>query len=280
MVLVGIILAFTSMFLWSFSDFVTKISLERESLWKTLFISQFFGGLFISFIAFFFVDFTILASYKIYYLFLLSLLNVVGMYTFYKSLKNKGLTLTSSITYSWIIVTVFLGVIFYHEFITSLQWIAIFLIVLGIFVTTSKKEQITFDSSFLYAMGSMIIWGFFFFLLKIPTLLFGALLVTSIVKISTSFFSLPLFLKEKINLFETKKNVLILLILIGAFDSLGFLAFNFATNYSPISHVAAIGSAVPVLNVIIGILLLKEKITRRQKLGILAAITGIILILV
>ncbi|GAG01545.1 unnamed protein product, partial [marine sediment metagenome] len=50
---IGIILAFVSMVLWGVSDLITKISLDKESKWKVLFVSQLFGGLLVLLIAVF-----------------------------------------------------------------------------------------------------------------------------------------------------------------------------------------------------------------------------------
>jgi len=278
-ILFGIILAFVSMILWGFSDLVTKASLDRESKWKVLFFGQFFGGLLVFIIALLFADLKILASSGISYLFLLGLINVAGMYTFYKAMKKKGVALTSPITNAWVLVTVILGLIFYNEVLSGLHWLAIVLIVGGVFAITLKKTQkITFDSSFIYAVLSMIIWGIFFFLLKIPNLIFGAIIVTSSIKLLTSFFSVPILIKKKINLFQTKPKVLFYMILIGILDSVGFLAFNFALNYSPVSIVSAIGSSVPVVSVLLGVMILKEELTKKQRFGIIAAIIGLILI--
>lgn len=278
-ILFGIILAFTSMLLWGFSDLFTKLSLDRESKWKVLFFGQLFGGILVLIIALLFTDLKIIASKGFGYLILLGLINVAGMYTFYKSVKKKGLALTSPIMNAWVFITVILGLIFYNEVISNLQWLAIVFIVGGVIAVTIKKQQkIKFDSSFIYAITSMIIWGIFFFLLKVPNLIFGAIIVTSSIKLLSSAFSVPILIQKKIKLFQTKHRVLCYIILIGILDSIGFLAFNFALNYSPVSIVSAISSAVPVVSVILGVIILKENLTTGQKIGIITAIIGLIFI--
>lgn len=277
--LFGIILAFASMILWGFSDLVTKASLDKTSKWKVLFFGQFFGGLLVLIIVLFFADLKILASSGISYLFLLGLINVAGIYAYYKSMKKKGVALTSPIANSWVFVTVILGLIFYNEVVSGLQWLAIILIVGGVFAITFRKTQkISFDSSFLFAILSMIIWGVFFFLLKVPNIIFGAIIVTASIKLLTSFFSVPILIKKKIKMFQTEHKIWFYMILIGILDSVGFLAFNFALHYSPVSIVSAIGSAVPVVSVLLGVIILKEELTKKQRLGIITAIIGLIII--
>ena len=277
--MIGIILAFASMLIWGLSDLVTKISLNKESNWKVLFFGQFFGGLAVFFIALGFVDFSSINLSKLYYLPLFGLANFIGMYTFYKSMQVKGVSLTAPIINSWAFITVILGAIFYHETLGFLHSSAILLILLGLFFITSVNlKKFKFDSSFAFAIFSMVLWGVFYFLLKIPNIIFGALLVTSTVKIITSFFTIPVLFRKKINLFDTNKKSLFVMLLVGLTDAFGFLALNFAYNYSPVSIVATIGSAVPVVSVLLGVLVLKEKLNLRQLSGIVIVIAGLILI--
>jgi len=275
----GIVLAFVTVILWGFSDIITKASLDRESKWKVLFIGQFLGGSLVFIIAILLGDVKNLLSSEVSYLILLALLNLVGVYAFYEAFQKKGVALTSPIIYSYVIITVLLGIIFYSETVNTIQSLAIVFILSGIFIIMSKKtEHITFDRSFMFAILSMVIWGVLYFLLKIPNLIFGAILVTSSIKLLTSFFSIPVLVAKKIRIFKTENKVLFYMILIGILDSMGFLAFNFALNFSPVSIVTAISSAVPVLSVLLGVIILKESLTRKQTIGIVTAILGLILI--
>ncbi|MCK4589504.1 MAG: DMT family transporter [Nanoarchaeota archaeon] len=276
---IGIMLAFVAMITWGFSDLVTKLSLDKESKWKVLFLGQLMGGLLILLVAVFFVDFRILASKGIYYLFILGLVNLGGVYTFYKSMKEKGVALTSPIVNSWALITIALGLIFYKEAISSLQWLAVILIIGGVFVVLLKKTgKIRFDSSLIYAVISMVFWGLFFFLLKEPNLIFGALIVASSVKLITSFFSIPILIREKVNPFKIKYNILFYIVLLAIFDGVGFSAFNFALKYSPVSIASIVISATPIVSVTLGIVVLKEKLSLRQKIAIIAVIAGLILV--
>ncbi len=277
--LFGIILAFASLITWAVSDVITKISLDHTSKWKVLFISQLFGGVIILILALLLGEISKLLSLGIYYLIFLGVLNLFGMYTFYKAMKKKGVALTTPIIYSWAFLAVILGVIFYNESLTFLQALSILLIILGIFLVTNKgSKHIFFDKTFFFAIASMIIWGVFYFLLKIPNLIFGAIIVTASIKLFTSFSSIPILLKKKINLFETKHKIMLFIMLVGFLDAFGFLAFNYAVNYAPVSIVAPICSATPALGVLLGVLLLKENILKKQYIGIAVVLAGLVLI--
>ncbi|MFC1801460.1 DMT family transporter [Nanoarchaeota archaeon] len=274
---IGILLAFIAMFSWSVSELVTKLSLNKESKWKVLFMGQLMGGLLILIVALFFVDFSVLASKGIWYLFVLGLINLGGMYTYYKSMKEKGVALTSPVVNSWALVTIILGLIFYKEVLGGLQWVAVVLIIGGVFAVAFKGKA-KLDTSLIYAVISMVLWGVFFFLLKEPNLIFGALLVASSIKIITSFFSVPILVRNKVKIWKTSPYVLFFIILVAITDSIGFSVFNFALKYAPVSIASLIISAVPIISVGLGVMVLKERLTLRQKIAILVVVIGLVLV--
>ncbi len=276
---IGVLLALLSLVLWGFSDLVTKISLDRDSKWKVLFLGQLFGGLIILIAAALLGELNRLFSGLLIWLLALGVINFVGMYTYYEAMRVKGIALTTSIAYSWSLIAIALGLIFYNESITLLQIVGILFILLGIFAITLKQgEKLVFDKTFFFAVASMFVWGVFFFLVKQPILLFGPVIVAMTVKIVTSLTSIPVLLHKKISVLETKQKVLLGILAVGLLDSTGLLAYNLAVTNAPVSIVAPISSATPVLSVLLGVLVLKEKLLTQQKLGILTTIAGIILV--
>jgi len=88
----------------------------------------------------------------------------------------------------------------------------------------------------------------------------------------------PALIRKKMKVWNLKRHVLLLVILLGLVDGGGFLALSAAMAQAPVSIVSVIASASPALSVLLGVLILKEKLDRRQTLGILGAIFGILLI--
>ena len=274
----GITLAFISLITWSISDIIVKLALNKSSWWKVLFYTQLAGGSLMLIIASFTTELNQIFTGLGLLLILLGLIDMIGFLTMYKSIHSKGVSLTAPIINSWAIVSVTLSMIFYGERISFLQLIAILCIIFGIFIVTLKKEKFHFDKTFTIALISMLTWGVFFFLLKIPNLVFNAILVTAAVKLLTLPFSLPLIFKKKINLLKTKTSVLLIIILAGILDAAGFLAFNSALKISPVSLISPIIAAAPVLIAIMGVFFLKEKISKRQTIGIIITVLGLITI--
>lgn len=277
--LFGVFLALLSMLFWGLSDVLTKVSLSKSSKWLVLFLGQLFGAFIIFVLAFFLGELGNFFSYGLIYLLLISLVNFIGFFFFYKAIAKKGVALTSPIINSWAFITVILSIFFYNETISLVQAVAIILILFGIFLITFKKqEKIAFDSTFVFALLAMITFALFFFLLKIPIEIFGVLLVVLGVRLFTSILSVPFLVVKKINISNIKLFALLAILGVGLLDTFGFLAYSFSMNYAPVSIVAPIGSSVPIVSVILGVLVLKEKLNTRQKIGIITTIAGLLLL--
>ena len=277
--LTGILLALVCAVVWAVSEFVTKLSLDREEKWKVLFHAQLFGGLIALALIPDKARITSVFSFAGWYLLLLGALNALGMYFLYRSVKAKGIALTSPINNASAVITVILGVLFYKESPTLLQWLAMALIMGSILALTLRKEgKMAMDKEISFSAAAMGIWGVFIFLMKQPSIIFGPLLFVAGIKLLTACFSVPALIRKKMKVWNLKRHVLLLVILLGLVDGGGFLALSAAMAQAPVSIVSVIASASPALSVLLGVLILKEKLDRRQTLGILGAIFGILLI--
>jgi drug/metabolite transporter (DMT)-like permease len=278
-VLTGILLALVTVVVWSLSDLISKVVIDNGSKWKLLFMGEFIGGFILFVVIVATGAFKIHLTEALWWLVLLGFIDFVGMYTFYESMRKKGAALSSVIVNAWALITVPLGIIFFKERLVPLQVLAIILIIGGVFVIALKRnEKLKIDHGFFVSIFSMIVWGLFFFLLKVPTIIFGALLVAMSVKLLGSFFAIPVLMKKRINLHKTKKKILGLMILVGIFDMAGLLFFNQALLLSPVSIVAPIIAAVPAFVSLFAVLILKEVVTNKQWAGIFITILGVVLI--
>jgi drug/metabolite transporter (DMT)-like permease len=274
----GILLALIAMLLWGFADLITKLCLNRESKWLVLFLSQLFGALILIPIAIVTGSFENIFTFAFIWLFIVGILNFIGGATFYVSMHEKGISLTVPIINAWSLVTITLGILFYGEMLTFVQMAGAALVISGIMVITFKKGmRLTFDRTFLFAIASMLIFGIFSFLIKIPVLIFGAMTAAISVKLLTALPVLPMKeVREKI--FHIKHPLLFYLLALGLFEAFAFLSFNYAIIIAPVSLVSPIVTASPALSVLLGIVVMKEHVSNKQKIGILITLLGLIAI--
>jgi drug/metabolite transporter (DMT)-like permease len=106
--------------------------------------------------------------------------------------------------------------------------------------------------------------------LIIPAFLFRLFLLMMLV-------SVMLYLKKPIRP-KSDKFPWLLLSIIGLFDICAFFSYSLGVSNAFGSIVAPISSANTLITILLGILILKEKMSQRQLVGIGAIISGLVLI--
>lgn len=278
----GFFSSFISLFSWTTSDLVIKHALERAPLWRVSFWTQLFGGSGILLIGILLGYVTKIDPESLSWIFLLSFMNAFGMFFFYRSIQHKGVALSLPIIYSWPLVSIFIGMIFLHEFPSIIQWFAITLVLSGIFaVSLDKKKTRWVDFGTIAALISMLIWGIFYVVLREPSELYGEWWISGSLKLGTALFSLPFLIKE--NRFlpsSTSTSLWITLLAIGLLDANGLIFLSMGLQKLPVALVTSIISTTPAIVALCGVLFFKERVNFRQGIGIFSTILGLILLIV
>lgn len=275
----AIFLAVCTLFSWAFADLLYTYVLKTEKLRAVTFVAQFCGGLFLIP----FANSGEWASLNIaeywYCIAFLGVLNLLGIMTLMKAFQSKGVALAAPILHAWVLPLSILALIFWGEFPTALQWSSIAVIIGGLFfISVEKRDQLHVDPLFIFAFVSMMIWAITFFFIQEPSAAFGGVLIPAGMKIVSALLVLPSILKKPIQWPKGWK-MWATIVVIGAFDGFGLLAFVTASELSPsIAVVAGITAASPAVSALLGVAILKEKITKWQAFGILAVVLGLILI--
>ena len=97
----GALLAFATLLSWSISDLLTKHALTNRNLWFVSFWGQLLGGIAILILGGLTGKIQTLASESLPWVILLSIVNIFGMFFFYKAIQHKGVALSLPIVYSW-----------------------------------------------------------------------------------------------------------------------------------------------------------------------------------
>jgi len=72
--------------------------------------------------------------------------------------------------------------------------------------------------------------------------------------------------------------VLLLIVSAGLLDFLGFITFNLSMATDYVAVVSPIAATAPAVTIALAYFILKEKAVTNQKIGIIAILTGLILI--
>ncbi len=207
-------------------------------------------------------------------------LQVAGNIALNTSLRliNAPLALTIFSSYSALIVV--LSVLFFHEPVTLLQWMNIALIFTGIFLCTyipvREKQTDAHKKGVLLAILGLVCIGIFFTLVKPVIAVIGWFWPIYAVTVW-----IPILLwfhiwKKKQDPGVSWKKALVPVLLTALFLRVGDFSFNVALDQGLTAVVAPIAGAYPTLSVILAYFVFREKLSVRQIIGILLALTGII----
>lgn len=276
-----IFFALVSYFCWGIGDiFLTVTTRKLGGLSTTVW------SLFLRLIIFsFYLPFTVVYLKELNLSLLLIILAIaivglIGMVAFNEGLRVGNAALVGTIAAAFPFITVLLSLIFLKERLTVQQTITIFIIFIGIVLSSLdfkllKKKKILHKGVGL-ALIAMFSWGIWFAFIKIPIQKIGWFLPNYI--IYASFPLVLLFMRvRKIRLVKPNyQNATIPLIIGALLLGIADFSYNLGIIRANASIIAPIAGSYPTFFVILAFLIFKDKITRQQVLGIVTTLIGIV----
>lgn len=275
--MLGYILAFGSLVVWSLSDLVAKHAVHKSSNLNLIFWGQLLGGVGILALGLLLGLVHAFEFNSLAWVALLALLNSVGMALFYSSIKHKGVALSLPIIYSWSLPTILLSYFFLRTAPSPLQGLGILAVLIGLFLVSIDSSNTRWvDKGTIAALFSMLCWGVFYFLITTPSTLYGEWWTSGAVKIITAVFVLPFLIKGKAKAFGNSQKEFLSVGFIGLCDALGLVFVSYALQMTSNTVVTGIVSSTPAVVAAIGILVYKEKVNRSQLFGIILTVLGLL----
>lgn len=216
-------------------------------------------------------------------------LNLMGIFTnifYFKALESGNASLVGTISGSFPVVTVPLSILLFAEKLSSLQLIAIILVIIGLIFSSLNLAEIkkrnlgnlVKDKNIRYALLTCVLWGIYWTLIRIPIEKIGWFWASYCYFVAIILFPvLKLIKKNPVSYFSNKYTFLIIFAAC-LLTTLANFGFNIGLTYGYSSIVSPIAGASPVLFVIISRFVFHEKLTFPQKTGIIFTLMGIVLI--
>lgn len=206
-----------------------------------------------------------------------------GTLVYYEALKKGNRVLVATIASSFPAVTVLISVIFLKERISLNQLVAIIIIFVGIIFSSLELKEIRNknllkDKSLVLALITMVAWGFWAAMLKIPVAKLGWFWPNYITFLLFPLIFFYIKLKKAPIQKPTIKGVFVPLVVSTALVRIAEYSYNFGISKGLVTVVAPIAGANPTLFVILAFLFFKDPITKQQILGIITTLLGIILL--
>jgi drug/metabolite transporter (DMT)-like permease len=279
----GILFGIIAMLSWGIADFFAAKAVRKTSVFKVYFWIQAvnLAALMVIFLLFF--RFPALSFSTVILILITGLIGVVSILAFYKGLQVGTVSIVSPIAASYAVVTVLLSLIFLNETLTSLQAIAVSMVILGAVLTSFKFHDLIklrlkkFAKGVKYAVIAMLAWGVLFVLLDILVSQLGWFLPVFLIVIIEVVYLLAYSgtMKKSISF---PKNIVLFVILVGILEAIAFLSFGYGITFEHTAILAPIISAFPAVTIILARIFFREILDINQKLGIVSILAGLVLL--
>jgi drug/metabolite transporter (DMT)-like permease len=272
------------MFSFGLSNGIAKVPIKLIGSKKTVF----FRNLFVSIILLFVLLFNLSGTrFDLTYILIaagISIIAYIPLLSYYKAIRLGKIGVIAPIANSSVIFTVLFSLIFFSETVTTVQFLAIGVIIFGIIFESldlsdiRKSNLFSWKSGRPYALITCFLWGVVFFLFKIPVSILGPFLTAFIIETGIAVMcGLDLGLNKKG--FRLKgKNTVLLLFLVALFGALASLFYNIGITYSKVAIVSALTFSSPIVTTLYGKFVYREKLSPRQWFSVCAIIAGVVMI--
>jgi transporter family protein len=278
---IGILFGIIAMFGFGFSNAISQVPSKEIGSRKTIFFRNIFVSILLLILLLFFLDETNFSIKYIFIAFVISLVGYIPLVTFYKALKTGKVGIISPIANSSVVFTVLFSIIFFGESLSFIQLFSIVFIIFGIILVSLNFNDIKISHLFKkasgvpYALITCFLWGLVFFLFKIPVNVLGPILTSFIIEFGIMIYSGMHLRLSKINFDIPNKKILTCVFLVAFFGAIGTLFFNLGIKTSNVSIVAALTFSSPLVSILYGKFVYKEKLSLQQYTAIIFIVIGI-----
>ena len=271
------------MFGWGIYDFFAGVYSKKIGPYKTFFWSQSAGLLFVLLLIPVFTTTLNIPVLTIILFPIAALFYSVGYLFFMKGFEVGNISIVAAIMNLWAVFTMLIAFVFMGQRLSALQSMGVLMIVSGATLASLNWNEIN-NRSFQISSGvKETVLGAFFFgvfwnISEVISENVGWLWTTVFVKIEIILFLLLIsfFMKREIYLTKTGTKTKLMLVLMGILEAGAVAIVNFGLTIGDAILITPIASALSVVTILMAIVFLKDKVTKLQGLGIITAVSGII----
>jgi len=274
MVSISFTLAIFTLIAWGLSDFLSKVSCDKAGFRSAFFYIRISSIALALITAFFFRSVLTAITPQLLVLFIIvAFLELLGYFVFYKALQGGQVSLISPVVACSAIIVVVLSMIVLAETISLPQVGGIAVSILGIFFIAGTKAEYVkevFQKGFPFALLATVLWGGSIFLLgylTIQTSWVTTMFMNNILQV-------PIMLGYGWR-FRKELRFTMLAGSAGIIDMIGGITYYIAITLGSVAIVGSIAGFFPAVTIILGFVILKEKTSTMQKIGMLAVLAGL-----
>jgi transporter family protein len=281
--LLSILSGIGGMFGWGIYDFLGGVYSKQIGPFKSFFWSQLAGFLSLLLLL---VAFNINLNVPFLVIILLPIAAIVysaGYLFFFKGFEIGNVSIVAAVMNLWAVFTMLFAFIFMGQRLSTIQSVGVFLIISGVTIASLNWSDIK-NHSFKLSLGvKETVLGAFFFgvfwnISEVTSEKIGWLPTTLFVKfgiiVLLLFFSF--LIKRELVLTKATTKTKLMVLLMGIIEAGAVAIVNFGLTIGDAILITPIASGLSIVTITLAIIFLKDKVTRLQRVGMIAAIAGII----
>jgi drug/metabolite transporter (DMT)-like permease len=271
------------MFGWGIYDFLGGIYAKRIGPFRSFFWSQLAGLISVLLLAF---VFTISLDASVAVVILLpiaAILYSAGYLFFFKGFEIGNLSIVAASMNLWAVFTILSTFILIGQRLSTIQFTGVLMIICGVTLASLNWSDIRNQRFQLSSGVKETVFGAFFFgvfwnISEVISEEIGWLSTTLFVKFGIILFLLlfSFLLKRELGLTKASAKTKCMVALMGIIEAGAVAIVNYGLTIGDAILITPIASALSIVTITLAIVFLKEKVTKLQGLGIIAAIAGII----
>ncbi len=280
----GVLFGLLAMLSYGIADGVGVVSAKEVGVRKTIVYRGIVVTILLLFVFLFSNESLLFSPSYLLMMTMIGILGYIALHLFLKALTIGKLGIITPITSTSLAYTVFFSLLFFHESLSLLQSVAIFLILLGVvfisldFNAIRSSSLFSLSSGVPYALLCALIWGFLFFIVKIPVQQGGPILTALLLEggIMVVSVALVFWKKEQKMMGSFSKRDMKYLLVLGFLIALGTLAYTYGITTAQVSVVSAITFSSPLIAVLYGAMIFHERLKVQQYGAIVLLLLGIV----
>ena len=282
--LVSVLAGLAGMVGWGLYDFLGGLYAKQIGPFRPFFWSQLAGLASALILAVVFATTPKVTSFASLLLPIAAILYSAGYLLFFRGLEIGNISIVAATMNLWAVFTMLFAFIFLGQRLTPTQSLGVLLILAGVTLASAnwgnvRHQGVRLSSGVKEAVLGAFFFGVFWNISEVITETIGWISTTLLVKLGIALFLLLFSLLTRRQLAMRRVNIKTksMIVVMGMVEAVAVAAVNYGLSVGDAILITPIASALSVVTITLAIVFLKERVTRVQGLGMIAAVTGIVI---
>jgi transporter family protein len=279
----SILTGIAGMFGWGLYDFLGGVYAKQMGPFRSFFWSQ-LAGLASAIMLTFVLATRINVPFLVVILLpIAAILYSAGYLFFFRGLEIGNISIVAATMNLWAVFTMLFAFIFLGQRLSTTQSFAVLLILSGVTLASTDWSNVRHQGFRLSSGVKEAVLGAFFFgvfwnISEVISERIGWLLTTLLVKLGIVLFLLlfSVLIRRELGIAKASTKTKSMVVIMGVVEAGAVAAVNYGLTIGDAILITPIASALSIVTIALAIVFLKERVTRLQGLGMLAAVAGIV----